>query len=301
MKRNRFIWLGLLVVVVLASFLLVQATEQRLAPDNNVATVQSADAADGTCRAVVRALILNQRSEPNTDAAIVAQAARGEVFTPVAIDDTGLWLRVEISAGSVWISRQYVTLHGDCAPFGTAISESIGSASGGDDLNSTTNLALSPVFTDEVQYWRAYINLWADEYGIDANLIATVIQIESCGDPTVGSSAGAQGLFQVMPFHFEPEEDMLDVQTNARRGLDYLAGALALAQGDVRLALAGYNGGYGIMYRDWVAETRAYVSWGSRIYADASTGATTSAALADWLAAGGANLCRRARQSIGAF
>jgi soluble lytic murein transglycosylase-like protein len=170
-----------------------------------------------------------------------------------------------------------------------------------DSLNAMPNLALSPVFTDEVQYWRAYINLWANQYGIDANLIATLIQIESCGDPTVGSSAGAQGLFQVMPFHFAPEEDMLDVQTNARRGLNYLAGSLALSQGDVSLALAGYNGGYGVMYRNWAAETRAYVSWGSRIYADASAELETSAALADWLAAGGANLCRRARQSIGAF
>src|SRR5262245_60640765 len=59
------------------------------------------------------------------------------------------------------------------------------------------------LFTPEVQYWTPRILVWAARYGVDPNMLATVIQIESCGDPTVGSSAGAQGLFQVMPFHFE--------------------------------------------------------------------------------------------------
>jgi soluble lytic murein transglycosylase-like protein len=103
---------------------------------------------------------------------------------------------------------------------------------------------LSAIFTAEVQYWASEITAWAAAYRIDPNLIATVIQIESCGNPSVHSAAGAQGLFQVMPFHFAAGEDMLDVQTNARRGLEYLQGALKLAQGNVAVALAGYNGGY---------------------------------------------------------
>ena len=108
---------------------------------------------------------------------------------------------------------------------------------------------LSPAFTTQVQYWAPLINAWSILYQMDPNLIATVIQIESCGDPTVGSSAGAQGLFQVMPFHFTPGEDMLDVQTNAARGLSYLAEGLAKANGHVGLALAGYNGGHGVIDR----------------------------------------------------
>ncbi len=156
---------------------------------------------------------------------------------------------------------------------------------------------LSSVFTPEVRYWEPLINAWAVLYGIDPNLIATVIQIESCGDPSVSSSAGAQGLFQVMPFHFMPGEDMLDVQTNATRGLNYLAESLAKANGHVGLALAGYNGGHGVIGRGWASwseETRRYYYWGSQIYAEATSGMETSPTLQEWLGVGGRNLCARA-------
>lgn len=162
-------------------------------------------------------------------------------------------------------------------------------------------VALSPVFTAEVQYWEALIKAWAAVYQVDPNLIATVIQIESCGDPLVSSPSGAQGLFQVMPFHFDPGEDMLDVETNARRGMNYLVGSLDRADGHAGLALAGYNGGHGVISRGWAgwaAETQRYYYWGSRIYAEAISGMETSPTLAEWLSAGGQNLCTRAGQTL---
>lgn len=159
---------------------------------------------------------------------------------------------------------------------------------------------LAGVFTNEVLYWTPLIEAWAAVYQIDPNLIATLIQIESCGDPSVSSPAGAQGLFQVMPFHFDPGEDMLDVQTNARRGLAYLLTGLQLADGHAGLALAGYNGGHGVIddgWASWSAETRRYYYWGARIYAEAKAGLASSPTLAEWLAAGGSRLCDRARQT----
>jgi soluble lytic murein transglycosylase-like protein len=159
---------------------------------------------------------------------------------------------------------------------------------------------LSTVFTPEIQYWAPLIQAWAAVYQIDPNLIATVMQIESCGDPEVSSPAGAQGLFQVMPFHFESGEDMLDVQTNAKRGLEYLTGSLDRADGHAGLAMAGYNGGHGVIDRGWAgwtAETRRYYYWGSRIYAEAASGMTSSSTLQEWLAAGGQVLCTRASQT----
>ena len=159
---------------------------------------------------------------------------------------------------------------------------------------------LSSVFTSEIQYWSPLIKAWAVLYQIDPNVIATVIQIESCGDPFVSSYAGAQGLFQVMPFHFEAGEDMLDVQTNATRGLTYLSGSLERSEGHVGLALAGYNGGHGVINRGWAAwanETQRYYYWGVRIYAEAISGMTTSPTLQEWLAAGGQSLCTRASES----
>jgi soluble lytic murein transglycosylase-like protein len=161
---------------------------------------------------------------------------------------------------------------------------------------------LSPVFTAEVQHWEPEIETWAAAYSLDPNLVATVMQIESCGNPQAVSGAGAQGLFQVMPYHFAAGEDMLDPATNAARGLGYLASALKLSDGQAGLALAGYNGGHSQIGRDaslWPGETRRYYYWGTGIYEEASAGSTDSARLAEWLAAGGANLCARAAQQLG--
>lgn len=158
---------------------------------------------------------------------------------------------------------------------------------------------LSPSFSPEIQYWAPLIKAWAIVYAIDPNLIATVIQIESCGDPLVSSPAGAQGLFQVMPFHFQAGEDMLDVQTNAQRGITYLLGSLETADGHAGLALAGYNGGHGVIKRGWAAwssETRRYYYWGSRIYSEAVSGMATSPTLEQWMAQGGQRLCEQASQ-----
>jgi hypothetical protein len=161
-------------------------------------------------------------------------------------------------------------------------------------------LPLSSLFTPEVQYWAPLIAEWAKAWEIDPNLIATVIQIESCGDPFVSSGAGAQGLFQVMPFHFDPGEDMLNVENNARRGLAYLNGGLDASEGHAGLALAGYNGGHSVItkgYAAWHSETRRYYYWGAGIYFDATTGRTDSPRLQEWLTAGGQGLCDRAAQS----
>lgn len=155
------------------------------------------------------------------------------------------------------------------------------------------------IFTPEVRRWEREIVSWSAQYALPAELIATVMQIESCGDPRALSGAGAQGLFQVMPFHFQPGEDAGDPETNARRGLEYLARALDLGDGRIDLALAGYNGGLSripLPPDTWPAETQRYVAWGSAIYADVAAGRSTSPALQAWLEAGGARLCHAAAQ-----
>jgi len=162
--------------------------------------------------------------------------------------------------------------------------------------------SLAPLFTPEVQHWSGEIQAWAAEAGVDPNLAATVMQIESCGNPLARSGAGAMGLFQVMPYHFYASDDPYDPATNARRGLAYLKRSLEAAHGDARLALAGYNGGISVIHAGenaWAAETQRYAYWGSGIYADAASGAGQSGRLQEWLSAGGASLCRRAAQKLG--
>jgi len=90
---------------------------------------------------------------------------------------------------------------------------------------------LSPVFSPEIQYWSGSIRAWAAAAGLDPNLVATVMQIESCGDPRALSPAGAMGLFQVMPFHFAAGDDPYNPDTNALRGLAYLRRSLVAANG----------------------------------------------------------------------
>lgn len=158
-------------------------------------------------------------------------------------------------------------------------------------------------FSPSVLYWQDDIEIWADFWDLDPLLIATVMQIESCGNPRVISPAGAQGLFQVMPYHFLPNENMLDPQTNARRGLSYLHESLMKSNGNVELALAGYNGGHSQITRSpalWPAETRRYVHWGFGIYQDALQADAHGKTLAAWLSAGGFQLCQSAEQHLGA-
>ncbi len=164
------------------------------------------------------------------------------------------------------------------------------------------NSTLSAAFTPEVRFWEPQIKLWAAEHGLDPNLVATVMQIESCGNPQAVSRAGARGLFQVMPFHFAAGEDMLDPDSNAARGMAYLSGSLEKAAGDVGLALAGYNGGHGAIgraFNTWPAETQRYYRWGGGIYAEVSSGMEASSTLNEWLAAGGASLCAQAAAQLG--
>jgi len=161
---------------------------------------------------------------------------------------------------------------------------------------------LSGLFTPEVLYWRQNILKWSDNTGLDPNLIATVMQIESCGDPRALSYAGAIGLFQVMPFHFKSSDNPYEPDTNALRGMAYLSQSLEAANGNARLAFAGYNGGISVIHKSeesWAAETQRYAYWGSGIYEEASQGIGVSLRLQEWLSRGGASLCRQAATQLG--
>lgn len=166
---------------------------------------------------------------------------------------------------------------------------------------STTSSGLSPIFTREIQFWENDILRWANASFLDPNLVATVMQIESCGDPRALSRSGAMGLFQVMPFHFRLGENGFDIETNALRGLEYLSNSLQTANGNPRLALAGYNGGIGVIGIGewaWHAETQRYVRYGEPIYNDARSGLSSSVSLDEWHQSYGAGLCHQAAQRL---
>ncbi|MBK8987115.1 MAG: transglycosylase SLT domain-containing protein [Chloroflexi bacterium] len=162
--------------------------------------------------------------------------------------------------------------------------------------------AIASLFSPEIQHWAPQIVAWSAEFGLDPDITATIMQIESCGDPNAVSSAGAQGLFQVMPFHFTAGEVMQNPDTNAFRGLKFYATMLQHTGGDVYLSFAGYNGGYRASdnpYDSWPNETKRYFYWAKGIYDDAKAGKPDSERLNEWMAAGGSGLCRQASARLG--
>jgi soluble lytic murein transglycosylase-like protein len=84
-------------------------------------------------------------------------------------------------------------------------------------------------------------------YGVDPALLAGLIEQESHFDPTVGSSAGAQGLTELMPETAaslgvtDPHDPAQSIDAGAR----LLSEKLGEFGGDTELALAAYNAGSG--------------------------------------------------------
>jgi hypothetical protein len=83
--------------------------------------------------------------------------------------------------------------------------------------------------------------------GVDPRLIHAVIQQESNYDSDALSPAGARGLMQLMPGTAKRFDchDTKDETCNVEAGTKYLAWLLKRFNGDVKMALAGYNAGEG--------------------------------------------------------
>ncbi len=86
-----------------------------------------------------------------------------------------------------------------------------------------------------------------EKAGIDPRFIHAVIKQESRYDPKAVSAAGAQGLMQMMPATAKRFglKDPFDPAANVEAGTKYLKWLLERFDGDVSLALAGYNAGEG--------------------------------------------------------
>jgi soluble lytic murein transglycosylase len=116
----------------------------------------------------------------------------------------------------------------------------------------------------------------AENYDLDAALLAAVIYRESKFDPEARSQSGAIGLMQLLPDTAKGialntggsrfrVRDLYDPEINVRYGAFYLR-RLLRKYGDERLALAAYNAGQQNV-DDWLAadegiafaETREYV------------------------------------------
>jgi soluble lytic murein transglycosylase-like protein len=89
------------------------------------------------------------------------------------------------------------------------------------------------------------------EHALPANLLQAVIAVESGYNPNAVSRTGAKGLMQLMPQTANRfgVADVYDQRANVRGGAQYLKWLLGTFEGDVELALAGYNAGENAVIR----------------------------------------------------
>jgi soluble lytic murein transglycosylase-like protein len=115
----------------------------------------------------------------------------------------------------------------------------------------------------------------AKVHNLDPALVHAVIAAESNYNPNAVSHKGAVGLMQVMPDtgrrYGVKAKDLKEPQKNIRAGVQYLAELIELFEGDLKLALAGYNAGENAVIRHGrkvppFAETQAYVPRVLRFY-----------------------------------
>ncbi len=91
----------------------------------------------------------------------------------------------------------------------------------------------------------------AESNGIDPFLIAAVISVESAHNPAARSPKGAAGLMQLMPDTARRYgiSDPYRAESNIQAGTRYLRDLIRMFNGDLRLALAGYNAGENAVIR----------------------------------------------------
>lgn len=105
----------------------------------------------------------------------------------------------------------------------------------------------------------------AGQFGVEEALVRAIIHAESSYNPLSLSSAGAQGLMQLMPETARRfgVTDSYDPLQNIRGGVQYLAWLLKRFNGNLTLVAAGYNAGEGAVDRYGgvppYSETQRYV------------------------------------------
>ena len=120
----------------------------------------------------------------------------------------------------------------------------VSTPSGGILTNLTTSDILHMTTTGN-QVYDGLVMKSAARHGVDPNLVMAVMRQESGFNPRARSYKGASGLMQLMPATARRfgVENIYDPAQNIDAGTRYLRFLLDTFDGDVELALAGYNAG----------------------------------------------------------
>lgn len=153
------------------------------------------------------------------------------------------------------------------------------------------NGILAPLFTPTVQLWAEDIAFWTANSAITPDMLATVMQLESCGNVNV--QGGLFGVGDDSTTFNAP-----DIQANI--AVERLENALSSSDGDFGLAMAIYSGGESILQSDfvtWSQHNRDMFILGRTILHHTEIGMIDSPDLNSWLQNTGAVLCSEAQSA----
>lgn len=214
----------------------VEATAGALAPGASAASERVQE---------LQKLAAELRGGPAGFAAALAQASAPSNGTASATPG-------RIAIGQTTLPQTALASYGTASPGGPGPASALGagSASG----------------TDTAAQYAPMIEAAAVRNGVDPAVLHGLIQQESGLDPSSRSSAGAEGLTQLMPSTATSlgVSDPLDPAQSIEGGARYLGEMLRRFGGNVEEALAAYNAGPGAVQRYGgvppYAETQQYVS-----------------------------------------
>lgn len=118
---------------------------------------------------------------------------------------------------------------------------------GAEQTSATASTASTAPYKGSEKDFEGIIKEASQKYGVDEDLIRSVIKQESGFNPNAVSCVGAQGLMQLMP---ETAKDLgvknpLDPKDNVMGGVKYIKQMLDKYDGNKTKALAAYNAGPG--------------------------------------------------------
>lgn len=117
----------------------------------------------------------------------------------------------------------------------------------------------------------------AARHNVDPNLVRAVVKVESNFNPNAVSRKGAMGLMQLMPSTARQlnVKNPFDPEQNVDAGVRHLKQLLESYGGDIKLTLAAYNAGAGVVARSSgvprFAETQNYVRRITNLYYGGAT------------------------------